>query len=273
MSSRWRRWRSRRRLHPRASCGFRYWRKQGKRRRPRRAQGRPLSTTGRAASTIVIHRDSCSRPWRRLDERLALRPMSSVQVYRRPMRRTTPGILGAHELVDRRIARAEAHDPDLLVRTLEPIVTDSRRARLLEVIGKRLGSVAVVFDRPYDPSQRRGRRAIVRGLWRPASARDRARRDPLRRCTVGGAGSREVDRRPLPHHRGVGRGLGARDRYAPRGDASRGRARGPTSWQACRGSGWSSEMSERESMASSPLGARRGSGCRCAASSRASTSA
>jgi tRNA (guanosine-2'-O-)-methyltransferase len=67
------------------------------------------------------------------------------------MRRTTPGILGAHELVDRRIARAEAHDPDLLVRTLEPIVTDSRRARLREVIGKRLGSVAVVLDRPYDP--------------------------------------------------------------------------------------------------------------------------
>lgn len=67
------------------------------------------------------------------------------------MRRTTPGILGAHELVDRRIARAEAHDPELLVRTLEPIVTESRRARLHDVIGRRLESVAVVFDRPYDP--------------------------------------------------------------------------------------------------------------------------
>jgi tRNA (guanosine-2'-O-)-methyltransferase len=67
------------------------------------------------------------------------------------MRRTTPGILGAHELVDRRIARAEAHDPELLVRTLEPMVTESRRARLQEVIGRRLSSVTVVFDRPYDP--------------------------------------------------------------------------------------------------------------------------
>jgi tRNA (guanosine-2'-O-)-methyltransferase len=67
------------------------------------------------------------------------------------MRRTTPGILGAHDLVDRRIARAEAHDPELLIRTFEPIVTDPRRARLLEIIGRRLGSVAVIFDRPYDP--------------------------------------------------------------------------------------------------------------------------
>lgn len=67
------------------------------------------------------------------------------------MRRTTPGILGAHELVDRRIARAEVHDPELLVRTLEPMVTEARRARLQEVIGRRLESVAVVFDRPYDP--------------------------------------------------------------------------------------------------------------------------
>jgi tRNA (guanosine-2'-O-)-methyltransferase len=67
------------------------------------------------------------------------------------MRRTTPGILGAHELVDLRLARAEAHDPELLVRLLEPMVTESRRERLREVIGRRLGSVAIVFDRPYDP--------------------------------------------------------------------------------------------------------------------------
>jgi len=67
------------------------------------------------------------------------------------MRRTTPGVLGANELVDPRFARAEAHDPERLIRVLEPLVTEARRARLNEVIGQRLTSVAVVFDRPYDP--------------------------------------------------------------------------------------------------------------------------
>jgi tRNA (guanosine-2'-O-)-methyltransferase len=67
------------------------------------------------------------------------------------MRRTTPGLLGAHDLVDARIARAEARDPELVVRTLEPMVSDARRARLHEVIARRLECVAVVFDRPYDP--------------------------------------------------------------------------------------------------------------------------
>jgi tRNA (guanosine-2'-O-)-methyltransferase len=67
------------------------------------------------------------------------------------MRRTTPGVLGAEELVSGRIARAEAHDPGLVVRVLEPLVTDARRQRLHEVIGRRLASVAAVFDGPYDP--------------------------------------------------------------------------------------------------------------------------
>jgi len=67
------------------------------------------------------------------------------------MRRTTPGILGANDLVDARIARAESLDPEALVRSLEPLVTDERQARLREVIARRLACVAVVFDRPYDP--------------------------------------------------------------------------------------------------------------------------
>jgi tRNA (guanosine-2'-O-)-methyltransferase len=67
------------------------------------------------------------------------------------MRRSTPGLLGAHQLVDARIARAEAHDPERVIRTLEPVVTDARRARLQEIIAQRLDCVAVVFDRPYDP--------------------------------------------------------------------------------------------------------------------------
>jgi len=53
--------------------------------------------------------------------------------------------------VDARIARAEAHDPERIVRLLEPLVTEARRKRLEEVIARRLASVAAVFDGPYDP--------------------------------------------------------------------------------------------------------------------------
>ncbi len=67
------------------------------------------------------------------------------------MRRSTPGVVGAEELMDARVARAEALDPARIVRVLEPMVGDARRARMLEVIGRRLASVAVVFDGPYDP--------------------------------------------------------------------------------------------------------------------------
>src|SRR5271154_3039954 len=67
------------------------------------------------------------------------------------MRRTTPGVVGADELNDARIARAEAHDPERVARLLEPLVTPARRARLLGVVSRRLASVAVVFDGPYDP--------------------------------------------------------------------------------------------------------------------------
>jgi tRNA (guanosine-2'-O-)-methyltransferase len=67
------------------------------------------------------------------------------------MRRNTPGVVGTDDLIDARIARAEAHDPERVVRVLEPMVTAARQARLLEVIGRRLASVAVVFDGPYDP--------------------------------------------------------------------------------------------------------------------------
>jgi tRNA (guanosine-2'-O-)-methyltransferase len=67
------------------------------------------------------------------------------------MRRSTPGVVGAEDLMDGGVARAEAHDPRRVVEVLEPMVGDARRARLHEVIGRRLASVAVVFDGPYDP--------------------------------------------------------------------------------------------------------------------------
>jgi tRNA (guanosine-2'-O-)-methyltransferase len=67
------------------------------------------------------------------------------------MRRSTPGVLGESELLSARVARAEAHDPKDIVRLLEPLVTPARRARLADVIARRLSSVAAVFDGPYDP--------------------------------------------------------------------------------------------------------------------------
>ncbi len=67
------------------------------------------------------------------------------------MRRRTPGVLNRDELVSERILRLEAHDPAGVVRVLEPFVNDRRRQRLLDVVGQRLGSVAVIFESPHDP--------------------------------------------------------------------------------------------------------------------------
>ena len=49
------------------------------------------------------------------------------------------------------LARLLAHDPERVIRVLEPLVLDARRERLLAVTNRRLGSVAVVFDAPHDP--------------------------------------------------------------------------------------------------------------------------
>jgi tRNA (guanosine-2'-O-)-methyltransferase len=60
-------------------------------------------------------------------------------------------MLTTDELVDARIRRAESHDPARVVHILEPLVSEARRARLKDVISRRLASVAVVLDSPYDP--------------------------------------------------------------------------------------------------------------------------
>ncbi len=67
------------------------------------------------------------------------------------MRRRTPGVLAADKLLAAEISLAEVTDPARVIRLLEPLVTDRRRERLLEVIGQRLGSVSVIFDAPHDP--------------------------------------------------------------------------------------------------------------------------
>jgi len=67
------------------------------------------------------------------------------------MRRSTVGVVDADALLPARIARAERHDPERVIRVLEPLVFDRRRERLLAVIDSRLASVTVLFDAPHDP--------------------------------------------------------------------------------------------------------------------------
>ncbi|WP_146647522.1 TrmH family RNA methyltransferase [Labilithrix luteola] len=67
------------------------------------------------------------------------------------MRRKTPGMIPGAQLVPTLIARAERHDPERVIRLLEPFVLDRRRERLLSIIDQRLSSVQVVFDAPHDP--------------------------------------------------------------------------------------------------------------------------
>jgi tRNA (guanosine-2'-O-)-methyltransferase len=45
----------------------------------------------------------------------------------------------------------ESVDADAVIAILEPLCTDERRTRLLEVVHGRLASVTVVMDAPHDP--------------------------------------------------------------------------------------------------------------------------
>jgi tRNA (guanosine-2'-O-)-methyltransferase len=67
------------------------------------------------------------------------------------MRRRAPGVLTASELLDPEMVRAESARAADVVKVLEPLSTPRRRARLKEVIDRRLASVGVLFDAPHDP--------------------------------------------------------------------------------------------------------------------------
>jgi tRNA (guanosine-2'-O-)-methyltransferase len=67
------------------------------------------------------------------------------------VRRHTPGVKGASELLPALIQRIEQIDARRVIRTLEPLVLDRRAQRLRDIIGQRLESVQVVFDAPHDP--------------------------------------------------------------------------------------------------------------------------
>jgi tRNA (guanosine-2'-O-)-methyltransferase len=67
------------------------------------------------------------------------------------MRRRSPGVHRANELFGSDVPAELAVDPQFAIETLEPLVTDQRRARLGEVIGRRLDAVTVLMDAPHDP--------------------------------------------------------------------------------------------------------------------------
>ena len=67
------------------------------------------------------------------------------------MRRASAGVRRADQLFGSDVPAELAVDPALAIATLEPLVTEERRARLLEVIGRRLDAVTVVMDAPHDP--------------------------------------------------------------------------------------------------------------------------
>jgi tRNA (guanosine-2'-O-)-methyltransferase len=67
------------------------------------------------------------------------------------MRRSSVDVHRADELFGSDLEAALRLDPELAIRTLEPLVTDERRARLQEVIAARLDAVTIVMDAPHDP--------------------------------------------------------------------------------------------------------------------------
>jgi tRNA (guanosine-2'-O-)-methyltransferase len=67
------------------------------------------------------------------------------------MRRRSPGVRRADELFGPSPTVGLGVDPETAITILEPLVTDERRARLQDVIARRLDSVTVVMDAPHDP--------------------------------------------------------------------------------------------------------------------------
>ncbi|CAN5600910.1 RNA methyltransferase [soil metagenome] len=67
------------------------------------------------------------------------------------MRRRSAGVIKGHEALPARLAAVASIDAERIIRVLEPYVTDRRRERLHEVIGRRVGCVSVLFDAPHDP--------------------------------------------------------------------------------------------------------------------------
>lgn len=67
------------------------------------------------------------------------------------MRRTSESVTPAADLLAERTPWAAHLDREQVIEALEPWVTTERRARLLNVLDARVGSVTVLMDAPHDP--------------------------------------------------------------------------------------------------------------------------
>jgi tRNA (guanosine-2'-O-)-methyltransferase len=67
------------------------------------------------------------------------------------MRRESPGVCRAQDLLGPDCDQAARLDPEAVIARLEPMVTPERRLRLQEVIARRIQSVTLVMDAPHDP--------------------------------------------------------------------------------------------------------------------------
>lgn len=67
------------------------------------------------------------------------------------MKRDDPDIFRPETSTTAATAAAEIERARRVIGALEPLTTDARRARLLEVLDARIGSVTVVLDSPHDP--------------------------------------------------------------------------------------------------------------------------
>jgi tRNA (guanosine-2'-O-)-methyltransferase len=67
------------------------------------------------------------------------------------MRRESPDVRRAHELLGPDLFEATRVDPEAVIALLEPMATPERQARLKEVIARRLDSVTLLMDAPHDP--------------------------------------------------------------------------------------------------------------------------
>lgn len=67
------------------------------------------------------------------------------------MRRESPDVRRADQLLGADVAEAMRLDPEAVIARLEPMVTSERQTRLQEVIARRLDSVTLVMDAPHDP--------------------------------------------------------------------------------------------------------------------------
>ncbi len=142
-------------------------------------------------SRFRVDRTSHDLPWRRRE--VPQRRAVSGIGPRGPMRRTSAGVGGIESPGD----PESALDPERVIAVLEPLVTESRRERLREVIARRISAVAVVIDAPYDSAQRCCHRSLLRSVWRAGGPRRRAAQDavcggPDGRQKCGEMGGRDV---------------------------------------------------------------------------------